>query len=195
MSKIIYHKNCIQHDAVAKAKRMLKKIEKQFGGFNGIFYGTYQLTGVDEIDNKTVKWSVETHLKYLKNNIEKQLKQNEYFIDGKINEDYEEGFYIPQFSEELKLVEALSEVGSYIRHNYPELEVKKSEFVFTKNTDEEKFNEVKLHFQNNPVIGFSQEYFAILESGEKKRLYPLTFSAYDLVNAKSILVEFFWANN
>jgi len=191
MSKIIYHKNCIQHEAVAKAKRMLTKIEKQFGGFNGMFYGNIKLTGVDEIDNKEIKHYVERHLKSLKNNIEKQLKQNESFIDGKENEEYVEGFYIPPFTEELKLVEALYEVGSYIRHNYPELEVKKLEFIFTKNNSEEKFNEAKLHFQNNPVIGFSQEYFAILESGEKKRLYPLTFSAYDLENAKSIMVEFF----
>jgi hypothetical protein len=190
MSKISYSKNCIQHAAVAKAKRMLIKIQKQYGGFQGIFYGNMTLTGVDEIDNKAVKHYIERHLTSLKSNIEKQLKQNEYFIDGKENEDYVEGFYIPPFTEELKLVEALYEVGSYIRHNYPELEIKKSEFVFTKNTPEEKFNEAKLHFQYNPVVGFSQEYFAILESGEKKRLYPLTFSAYDLENAKSITVEY-----
>lgn len=193
MSKVIYHNNCIQHEAVAKAKRMLTKILKQFGGFNGFFNCNIKLTGVDEIDNKEIKHYVERHLKSLKNNIEVQLKQNEYFLDGKINEDYVEGFYIHPFSEELKLVEALYEVGSYIRHNYPELEVKRLEYILLTNSSVDKFNEAKLHFQNNPVIGFSQEYFAILESGEKVRLYPLTFSAYDLENAKSIMVEFFSA--
>lgn len=191
MSKIIYHKNCIHHEAVAKTKRMLLKIEKEFGGFQGIFYGNIKLTGVDDIDNKEVKSYVERHLRSLRNNIEKQLRQNEYFIDGKVNEDYDEGFYIPPFSEELKLVEALDQVGSYIRHNYPELEIRKIEYAFLQNSPEEKFNEAKLHFKNNPVIGFSQEYFAVLENGESKRLYPLTFSAYDLVNAKSIRVAFF----
>ena len=115
----------------------------------------------------------------------------EIYINGEINEDYEEGFYIPTFSEELKLIESLNEVSSYIRNKYPRLKVKQSEFIFTKENHEEKFNESKLHFQLNPVVGFSQEYFAILENGEKKRLYPLTFSSYDLINAKSILVEFF----
>ena len=75
--------------------------------------------------------------------------------------------------------------------NVYEATLKRLEFIFTKNSSEEKFNEAKWHFQYNPVAGFSQEYFAILESGEKKRLYPLTFSAYDLENAKSIMVEFF----
>jgi len=190
MGKIIYHKNCIQHEAVAKVKRMLNKIEKQFGGFQGIFYGNIKLTGVDEIDNREVKSYIEKHLRSLKNNIEKQLLRNEKFVNGEVNQDYEDEFYISPLSEELKLVEALDEVGSYIRHNYPELEIKKAEFVFSKNSAEEKFTEAKLHFQNNPVVGFSQEFFTILENGEKKKLYPLTFSSFDLIDAKSICVEY-----
>lgn len=190
MSKIIYHKNCIQHEAVAKVKRMLNKIEKQFGGFQGIFYGNIKLTGVDEIDNREVKSYIEKHLRSLKSNIEKQLLRNEKFVNGEVNQDYEDEFYIPPLSEELKLVEALNEVGSYIRHNYPELEIKKREFIFTQNSPDEKFNESKLHFQTNPVVGFSQEYFAILENGETKKIYPITFSSYDLIDAKGIRVEF-----
>ena len=190
MSKITYHKNCIQHEAVAKAKRMFNKIEKQFGGFQGIFYCHIQLTGVDDIDNKEVKLHIEKHLRELKAKIEKQLLRNDKFVNGEVNPDYEDEFYIPPFSEELKVVEALDEVGSYIRHNYPELEIKKTELVFLQKTNEDKFNEAKIYFQNNPVIGFSQEYFTILESGEKKKLYPFTFSAYDLENAKSIIVQF-----
>jgi hypothetical protein len=125
MSKIIYHKNCIQHEAVAKTKRLLNKIEKQFGGFQGTFYCNIQLTGVYEIDNREVKLYIEHHLRDLKRKIEKQLLQNEYFVNGKVNEDYEEGYYIPPISEELKIIEALNEVVSFIRDNYPELEVKK----------------------------------------------------------------------
>lgn len=190
MRRIIYHKNCIQHEAVRKAKRMLSKIEKQFGGFYGLFHCHISLTGVSDIDAKCIKYQIKNHLDSLKKKIEKQLLQNEIYINGEINKDYEDGFYIPPFAEELKLIESLNEVSSYIRNNYPNLKVKQSEFIFQKNSAEEKYNEAKLHFQNNPVIGFSQEYFAVLENGESKRLYSLLFSAYDLENAKSIRVEF-----
>jgi hypothetical protein len=193
MSKIIYHKNCIQHEAVAKAKRMLNKIEKQFGGFQGLFHCHISLTGVSDIDAKEMKYQIKNHLESLKKKIEKQLFQNEIYINGEINEDYEEGFYISPFSEELKLIESLNEVSTYIRNKYQGLKVKQSEFIFSKNNAEEKYNEAKLHFQDNPVIGFSQEYFVVFENGERKRLYSLTFSAYDFENAKSILVEFFSA--
>lgn len=191
MSKIKYHKSCIQHEAVAKAKRMFNKIEKQFGDFQGTFYCDIQFTGVDDIDNMNVKYYIERHLKGLKREIEKQLLQNEKFINGQENEHYEEGYYLPPMLEDFKIVEALAQVGSYIRHNYPELERKKAEFVLTKISAEEKLNETKLHFQNKPVYGFCQEYFAVLENGESKKLYPLTISAYDFEKAKSIRVEFF----
>ncbi|MBW8326578.1 MAG: hypothetical protein K0M50_17570 [Prolixibacteraceae bacterium] len=190
MNKIIFHKNCIQHEAVAKVKRMLNKIKKDFGGFQGIFYCSIQLTGVNDIDRKEIKSHIEKHLRNLKKKIDKQLLQNETFVSGEINEDYEEGFYIPPFTEELNLIESLNKVSSYIQNNYPEIKTKQSEFIFTKNTSEEKFNEAKLHFQNNPIIGFSQEYFAVLENGENKKLYPFTFSSYDLIDAKSIRCVF-----
>jgi len=193
MSKIQYHKNCIRHEAVAKAKRMFNKIEKQFGRFQGRFYCDIQFTGVDDIDNRNVKYYIERHLRDLKREIEKQLLQNEQFVNGQVNENYEEGFYIPPFAEEMKIIEALNEVGSYIRHNYHELEVKKTEFVLTGNSGEEKLNSAKLHFQGKPAYGFSQEFFAVLENGESKRLFPLTLSAYDFENAKAIRVEYFSA--
>lgn len=191
MSKILFHKNCIQHEAVTKVRRMLNEIDKQYGGFQGIFFCHTTLTGVQSIDIKEINYRIKSQLQSLKKKIEKQLFQNEIYINGKINEDYEEGFYIPVFSEEFKLIESLNEVSLYIRNKYPQLKINQYEFTFTKNTAEEKYNEVKLHFQNNPIAGFSQEYFAVFESGEKKRLYPLTFSAYDLEKAKNILVEFF----
>ena len=190
MSKIIYQKNCIQHEAVAKAKRMLNKIEKQYGGFNGIFYCHIALTGVDDIDNKAIEYYIKNSIESLKKKIDKQIFQNQMYINGQINEEYEAGFYIPPFVEEIKLIESLTEVSTYIRHNYPELEIKKAEFIFTKNTIEEMYIEAKSYFINNPIIGFSKEYFAVNETGESKRLYPLTFSAYDLYDAKSIRVEF-----
>jgi hypothetical protein len=193
MSKITYHKNCIRHEAVSKTKRMLNKIDKQFGGFQRTFWCDIKLTGVDDIDQKEVKRYIENHLKDLKRKIEKQLLRNEYFVNGEVNEDYEEGYYIPPFSEELKIIEALNKVGSFIRHEYPKLEVKKTEYVLRTNSPEEKLNETKLYFKNNPVSGFCQEYFAVLENGESKRLYPLTISSYDFQNAKSVRVEFFSA--
>lgn len=188
---LTYHKNCIKSEAVEKAKRMLSKIQKQFGGFQGTFHCSITLTGVNEIDRKEIKHYIENHLKNLKRKIEKQLLQNEKLVNGEWNEEYEEGFYMPPFFEELKIVEALNQVHSYIWSNYPDIEVKKTEeFVFTETSPEGKYNESKNHFKSNPVVGFSQEYFAVMENGESRKLYPLTFSAYDLINAKSIYAQY-----
>lgn len=191
MSKITYHKNCIKSEAVEKAKRMLNKIEKQFGGFQGSFFCSIELTGVNKIDRNSVKYLVEKHLNKLKSKIEKQLLQNQKLTNGDWNNDFEEGFYVPELNEQLKIVELLNEVHSHIWNKYPDLEIKKTdEFVFTETSSEGKYNEAKYHFQNNPVVGFSQEYFAVLESGESRKLYPFTFSAYDLINAKSIYAQY-----
>lgn len=191
MSKIIYHKRCIKHPEVKKAKRMLNKIVTQFGGFQGTFYCDIQLTGVNDIDRNNIKHYVERHLNQLKNIIEKQLLQNKKLVNGDWNADYEEGFYTPPFSEELKIVELLNEVHSYIWNNYPILQTKKTDdYVFKSDSSEAKYNEIKRHFENNPIVGFCQEYFARLENGESKQLYPFTFSHYDLRNAKSVYAQF-----
>lgn len=191
MSKISYHKNGHQHEAVAKAKRMLNKIEKQFGGFQGKFYCNIQLTGINDIDRREVKSYVERHLKELKKHIEKQLFQNEKLVNGDWNEQYDEGFYMPTFKDELQLIEALNEVYNFIWNNYPDIDVKKSEqVVFTETTPEGKYNEAVNYFKAKPVYGFNQEYFAVLENGKSKKLYPMTFSAYDLSNATGVYAEF-----
>lgn len=182
---------CRQHEAVAKAKRMLNKIEKQWGGFQGTFWCNITLTGIDDIDMREVKSYVERHLKELKKKIEQQLFKNEKFVNGDWNEQYEDGYYIPPFTEELQIIEALNKVHSFIGHNYPEIEVKKSEeFVFTEQTPEGKYNEAVRYFKSKPVVGFNQEAFGVLENGESKKLYPLTFSLYDLSSAKSVYVAF-----
>ena len=191
MSKISYHKNGHQHEAVIKAKRMLNKIEKQFGGFQGKFYCNIQLTGINDIDRREVKSYVERHLNELKKHIEKQLLQNEKLVNGDWNEQYEEGFYMPTFKDKLQLIEALNEVYNFIWNNYPDIEVKKSQpFVFKAEIPEEKYNEAVNFFKQNPVYGFNQAYIAVLETGKSKKLYPITFSAYDLSNATGVYVEF-----
>ena len=77
MSKISYHKHGHKNEAVSKAKRMLIKIEKQFGGFQGKFYCKIQLTGINDIDRLEVKNCVKRYLNELKEHIEKQLLKNE----------------------------------------------------------------------------------------------------------------------
>lgn len=191
MSKIIYHKNCRQHEVVAKAKRMLVKIDKQFGGFQGTFYGKFQLTGINEIDRREVKGYIEQHLKKLKREIDKQLLRNEKLVNGEWNEDYEEGFCTAPFAEELQIVEALNEVHSFIYREYPDIETKKSdEFVFTTDCPTGKFEEANRHFRSNPIVGFLQETFGVFENGVSRKLYPLTFSKYDLQNAKAVYVQY-----
>jgi hypothetical protein len=191
MSKIAYHKNCIKNPPVEKAKRMLNKIDKQFGGFNGIFHCNIQLTGVNDIDRSEIKRLIENHFKDLKRKIDKQLLQNEKLVNGKWNDEYEEGFYTPTFVEELNLIIALNEVHSHIWSLYPDIEIKKTEpFIFSEISPEGKYFEAKNHFEKNPVYGFQQKYFAVLKNETVRELYPFTFSKFDLVDAKSIYATY-----
>ena len=145
----------------------------------------------NDIDRFEIKNRIENHLKDLKKKIEKQLFRNEKLFKGEWNEEYEEGFYIPPLSDELKIIELLNEVHSYIWNNYPVLETKKTDdYILKSDTTKAKYYELKRHFENNPVVGFCQEYFSRLENGESKQLYPFTFSHYDLRNVKSVYVQF-----
>ncbi len=191
MSKIIYHKNCIQHESVGKAKRMLKKIAKQFGGFEGQFYCNIKLTGVNEIDNREVELYIERYFMKLKKEIDQQFLRNKFFVDGEENEDYEKGYYLQPISKKFEIIKALNEVGFFIRNNYPVLEVKRYEYLLTANSSEGKLDETILHFRNNPVFGFCQEFFVVFKNGKSKSLCFMTISSYDFENAKSILCEFF----
>jgi hypothetical protein len=191
MSKIAYHKMCRHHEAVARAKRMLNKIEKRFGGFQGEFYCNIQLTGIADIDGREVNSYVTRHLTELKKKIEHQLEKNEKWVNGEWNEQYEEGYYTPPLLEQFEIFEALKVVYSFIRSGYPEIEIKKSEvFVLTAQTPEAKYHEVLKFYRSKPVDGFNQEIFAVLENDEIKKLYPITFSVYDLTTVKSVFIEF-----
>lgn len=192
MSKIRYHENCRHHENVAKAKRMLNKIEKQFGGFQGTFYCDIQLTGINDIDRKEVKFYIERHLEDLKQKIDKQLLANKKIVNGgEWNDGYEEGFYTPPLAEELQIVEALNQVYSYIWNHYPEIEKKKSqELVFTAENPEAKLDEAKRFFKSNSVIGFCKEAFVVLENSASRKLYPFTLSSHDFQGAKSVYMEY-----
>ena len=188
MSKIKYHKNCRQHEAVSKAKRMLNKIEKQFGGFQRTFYCNIELTGVNDIDRRELKYQVEKHLKELKSKIEKELLKNEKLIGREWNEQYEEGFYLPPLKEEMQIIEALKEIHSYIWDNYPEVEPQKDVFEFSNVMahPEEKKNEYINHYKNHPIIGFNKTFFRIYPDGKKRELFPLTYDVNDLKEATAI---------
>ncbi len=191
MSKIIYHKKCRRHPAVEKAKRMLTKIDKEFGGTFSDVYFSIKLTGINDLDRREVRNYVEDHLEKLKKRIDKQLLQNKKMVDGEWNDQYEEGFSISPLTEELQIAKLLNEVHSYIWNNYPEAELKKSEeFVFTKDNPAGKYYEALDFFKSNPVEGFNQEAFAVFEDGKERKLYPLTFSVHDLGDATSVYVSY-----
>ena len=187
MSKIIYHKHCRKHEVVEKVKRMLNKIEKQFGGFQGTFYCNIQLTGVYKLDRREVRMYIENHLKDLQRKIEKQILQNQKLINGEWNESYEEGYYMPPLAEEMKIVEALNEVHSYIS-NYPEIEPKKDVFEFSsvETHPEEKKKEYIRHYERNPLIGFNKTFFRVYPNEVKRELFPLTADVNDLKEAIAI---------
>lgn len=191
MIKITYHKNGHRHEAVSKAKRMLVKIGKQFGDNQGIFYCNIQLAGINNIDRKEVLSYAENHLRKLSNQIKRVLLQNSIFIEGKVNEDYEEGLYISSLKERMLLIEALENVHQFIWDNYPEIDIKKTDTVVLKETTTEA-KKLKLvdHFRSNPVVGFNQEYFAVFENKPPRQLFPMTFSAFDLEDAIGVYVEY-----
>lgn len=191
MSKINYHIKAHKHEAVSKAKRMLNKIEKHYGGFQGKFYCNIQFTGINDIDRREIKRLVEHHLKKLKLQIEKQLLQNEKFVNGDYNDNYEEGYYTPYFKDELQLIEALNEVYSFIWNNYPDIEVKQSEpYMFKSQTDQEKFNEAVSWSREKLIYGYNQVYYAITEDGKNKELFPLTLSTSDFTNTIGVFVSY-----
>jgi hypothetical protein len=192
MSKINYHKNCRQHEQVSKAKRMLNKIAKKYpwGGYPE-FYCTINFTGINEFDRSEVKRYVESHLKDLKQEIEKQLNSNELYLKGEKNEKYEEGFWMPTFKKKLQLIEELNEVYNFIWDKYPVIPFQKSEvYIFKGDTPEAKYNEAERKFKNHPVLGYNHEYYAVMENGKDKRLYSFTFSSFDLKDATGIYYQF-----
>jgi hypothetical protein len=190
--KISYHKNCRQHEQVSKAKRMLNKIAKKYPwGSHPEFYCDMNFTGINELDRGNVKRYIESHLKDLKLSIEKQLNNNELYLNGELNEKYEEGFWIPTFKSKLQLIEELNEVYNFIWNNYPVIPFQKSEvYIFKGDSPEAKYNEAKRKFENHPVLGYNHEYYAELENGKHKRLYSLTFSSFDLKDATGIYYQF-----
>jgi len=101
-------KNCIQHKSVEKAQQMLKEIK------TGISYQKFTLTGVEARDRSKIMFCIKRHLNYLKYDIDIQILKNEAYADG---------FCIPRFIKEMKLVEELYKLDSFISENYPKLEV------------------------------------------------------------------------
>lgn len=187
MIKISYHKHAHKHEAVIKAKKMLNTIEKKFCNHYIECFSVVQLTGINEIDRQEVKCCIEDHLKNLKKNIEEQLFQNQKFIDGIYNLQYDEGYHTPALIHDFKLIKELDETYSFILNSYPKIELKKSEiFVFTTKKPEDKYNEIVNHFKENIVTGYNKEYFAVLENGIEKKLYPQNFSSQDLSDAVGV---------
>jgi hypothetical protein len=192
MSKIKYHKMAHRHEAVAKTKRMLTKIDKQYGGIGGRFYCNIQLTGVEEIDSVDIKGFLTHHLNDLKKNIEKQLSKNEKYIGIDFNEDYEEGFDIYSIKKELILIELLDNVYTHVCAEYPIIEVKKTNEVCFDENDLAlaKHKKATDFFNQNPVCGFNVEFYAKRADGAEKRLWGLTCTAYDLKDAVSVYATY-----
>lgn len=185
---ITYHKKAHKHSQCAKAKRLLNKILKEF---QGELYMNIELTGINNIDSTEVKIYVERHFDDLKKMMEQQLLQNKKFIDGKLNEDYEDGYNIHHLKYKLSLIEKLNEVYEFIFFRYPTVEFKQTDlYVFKKEDSQEKYYELKYFLEKNPVAGFNQEYYAVLNDESHKRLYPFTFSHGDLLEATSVYVKF-----
>lgn len=191
MSKIIYHKHGHRNDAVAKAKRMLNKIDKKYGGIGGRFYCNIELTGINIIDRGNVKFYLAKHLKNLREKILQQLNQNSELIGIDPNEDYEEGFHISDLKREMEIIDDIHEVYSFIWALYPEVDwITSDPYVFTSETSEGKYNEAIAHHKSNPVIGFNQEYYVILYNGKSQQLFPLSLSHFDFRDARSMYVYY-----
>lgn len=190
MNRITYHPNGYKHEAVAKVKRMLTKIGKEQIN-DSSFFIIEQLTGVEQIDAKSIKYLVEKQLRNLKNEIENRLKENEPFLStGENNPAYEEYFYLSNIQKKYDLVNQLDAVYQEIK-KYPMLEIKTWEYIFNATNEKEKFEEIKQYLEKNSFDGWLKEYFSVDENRNKKRIFPLFFSPTDLTNATSILCEYF----
>lgn len=179
MNIIIYHKNCRKHDAVLKAKRLLKKAFSIVANQIDI-HANIQLTGVMDIDFRGVKYYLDNQMEKLKEKIEKDIKDEK---------EYNHGYNLNSHIHRLQLIQGLNDVCGHIGSEYPELEIKIHEFVFTKESVEDKYREIVHSFQNNPLKGYNAEYIAIRPTGERK-LYPLTFSKDDLEGATKVIIKY-----
>ncbi len=179
MTKIIYHKNCRKHEAVSKAKRLLKKafliVENQSD-----IYANIQLTGVMDIDYREVKYYLDSQMKTIKIKIEQDI------ID---EAEYNHGYNLMSHIHRLQFIQGLNDVCIHIVNNYPEIEIKQYEFVFKEESVEGKHREIVRSFKNNPLNGYNAEYIAVFPTGER-RLYPLTFSRDDLNGAIKVIIKY-----
>jgi hypothetical protein len=192
MNKITYHPEGYRHEAVAKVKRMLTKIgkEEKENNVNSDFYVFEKLTGVEKNDADRVKYLIQKQLENIQSVVKKDLDRTSHFIDGKPNDDYEEYFYLKPMHRHFELVKKLDAVYQEIK-NYPELEIKRFEYIFNATDAQEKFLEIYHYLKVNPFRGFNQDWYAVNENREKKYIVMMFFSAHDLEKATSILCEYF----
>ncbi|AYQ31416.1 hypothetical protein [Runella sp. SP2] len=117
--------------------------------------------------------------------------RNQKLVKGDWNAEYEEGYDILTFQNKSQLIEAIYEVYSFIWDNYPDIEFQRSDvFIFKETTSEGKYKEAKNYFQSNPVNGFNQELFVVLNNGASKMVHGITFSHYHFSDATGVYVKF-----
>lgn len=178
MLKIKYEKNYHKHESVEKVKRQLVKAYKVADGLSYI-YANIVLTGVEDLYYKAIHYYYESEYEKLRDRISKDIEENK---------EYNHGFHISAGITTLKFIDELNTALS-LTGNYPVIPVKIHEYHFKTETLEEKYNELKNHFQNNQFEGFNKEYFAV-DDNREWRLWGLTFVKEDLKNAQCVRLKY-----
>ncbi len=178
MLKIKYEKNYHKHEAVEKVKRQLVKAYKVAEGLSYI-YANIVLVGIEDLDYKAIRYYYDSEFEKLRDRMTKDIEENK---------EYNQGFHISSAITTLKFIDELNTALSFTG-NYPIIPVKIHEYEFRTETLEDKYNELKTHFQNNQFEGFNKEYFAIVDDKEW-RLWGFTFTKEDLKNAKSVRLKY-----
>lgn len=188
MLKIKYHKNAYLHDKVKAVKKSLIKAYKLVDKLSYIF-AEIELTGVQEIDFRNIRFYLKKEYRNFQNNIilENNDKETIDFdpigsIDS-ITSNIDKNLTILQFVNILK--NTLDIIGEY-----PAIDEKMVEYKFLNTNIEAMYLEVQNYFDQNPILGFNQRWFAVTTENSTKELYSLFFSKDDLLNVQKIIVKY-----
>jgi hypothetical protein len=179
MSAIVkYTKHYHKHSAVDKVKRQINKAYAMVSHLSG-FYASIDLTGIEDLDYKSIRYYVDLEYKNLSNSIAKEIEEEK---------EYNHGYNFSARIATLNFLKALNEAIS-LTGDYPHIPVKTIEMSFISENYNDKWTESEQFFKEKQVIGFNKEYYVFVSDVER-RLWPYTIQKTDLAGATKIILKY-----